>query len=155
MSDKQNDELGDDFSYIIRIANTDVDGLKTLAVALTSVKGVGIRTASIICGQAGHPASKLAGHLTVDEHEALRNIIESYAETTPNWMLNRQRDVETGDDYHLFGQDVKLTTADDIGRLRSTKAYRGVRHASGNKVRGQRGRSNGRTGLTLGVQRTK
>ncbi len=155
MSEKQDNELGDDFSYIIRIADTDVDGLKTLAVALTSVKGIGIRTASTICEQAGQSSSKLAGHLSVEEQETLRGVIESYAESTPNWMLNRQRDIETGDDYHLFGQDVKLTTDDDIGRLRSTKAYRGVRHASGNKVRGQRGRSNGRSGLTLGVQRSK
>ncbi len=38
-------ELGDDFSYILRMADTDMDGLKPLATALTSVKGVGNRTA--------------------------------------------------------------------------------------------------------------
>lgn len=155
MSKKQDSELGDDFSYIIRIADSDVDGLKTLAVALTSVRGIGIRTASTICAISGLSPKKLAGHLSAQEQKTLRGIIESYAGNTPNWMLNRQRDIETGDDYHLFGIDVKLTTNDDIGRLRATKAYRGVRHASGNKVRGQRGRSNGRSGLTLGVQRSK
>ena len=53
------------------------------------------------------------------------------------------------------GQEVKLTLEEDINRLRTMKCYRGVRHASGNKVRGQRGRSNGRGGLTLGVSRKK
>ena len=68
-------------------------------------------------------------------------------------MLNRQRDIETGDELHLFSMDVSMTQDDDIARLRSTKAYRGLRHAAGKRVRGQRTRSNGRTGLTLGVQR--
>ena len=70
-------------------------------------------------------------------------------------MLTRQRDLQTGDELHLTGQQVTLTLKDDIDRLRTMKCYRGVRHASGNKVRGQRGRSNGRGGLTLGVQRSK
>ena len=34
------EELGDDFSYIIRMADADVDGLKPLATALTSIKGI-------------------------------------------------------------------------------------------------------------------
>ena len=81
--------------------------------------------------------------------------IEGYNESVPLWMLNRQRDLETGDELHLTGQQVSLTLKDDVTRLRSIKCYRGVRHASGNKVRGQRGRSNGRGGLTLGVSRKK
>ena len=70
-------------------------------------------------------------------------------------MLNRQRDIETGDELHLFSVDVSMTQEDDIARLRATKAYRGLRHAARKRVRGQRTRSNGRTGLTLGVQRKK
>jgi small subunit ribosomal protein S13 len=70
-------------------------------------------------------------------------------------MLNRQRDIETGEEIHLTGQQVRFTLSDDINRLRTMKCYRGIRHASGNKVRGQRGRSNGRGGLTLGVSRKK
>jgi small subunit ribosomal protein S13 len=55
----------------------------------------------------------------------------------------------------VTGQQVRFTLKDDIDRLRTMKCYRGIRHASGNKVRGQRGRSNGRGGLTLGVSRKK
>lgn len=155
MAKNDSAELGDDFSYIIRLADTDVDGLKALGTALTSVKGIGTRTANLICHMAGTDSKKLAGHLSTEEQDALRAAIETYAEHAPLWMLNRQRDLESGDELHLVGQDLSLTTEDDIGRLRATKAYRGVRHASGNKVRGQRGRSNGRSGLTLGVQRSK
>ena len=96
-----------------------------------------------------------AGHHDTAQQEALREAIENYAQNVPLWMLNRQRDLESGDELHLSGQDLKLTHEDDISRLRSIKCYRGVRHAGGNKVRGQRGRSNGRGGLTLGVSRKK
>ena len=44
---------------------------------------------------------------------------------------------------------------EDINKLRSIKTYRGIRHANRQKVRGQRGRSNGRGGLTLGVKKKK
>ncbi|MDP6864603.1 MAG: 30S ribosomal protein S13 [Candidatus Poseidoniaceae archaeon] len=148
-------DLGDDFSYMLRMADTDIDGLKPLSTALTSVRGVGDRTAAQICRITGFDPIRKAGHLDVDQQEVLRLAIEEYAQNVPLWMLNRQRDIETGDELHLSGQDLKLTHADDITRLRGIKCYRGIRHAGGHKVRGQRGRSNGRFGLTLGVQRKK
>ena len=155
MARPKEEDLGDDFSYILRMADTDMDGQKTLATALTAVKGVGPRTAIQICKNTGFDPASLAGHLSAEEQESLRVAIEGYAETVPLWMLNRQRDIESGDELHLTGQQVSLTLEDDINRLRTMKCYRGVRHASGNKVRGQRGRSNGRGGLTLGVSRKK
>ena len=155
MAQSKTEDLGEDFSYILRMTDTDIAGLKPLATALTAVKGVGARTAIQICKNTGFDASSLAGHLSAEDQEKLRLSIEGYNESVPLWMLNRQRDLETGDELHLTGQQVKLTLKDDITRLRSIKCYRGVRHASGNKVRGQRGRSNGRGGLTLGVSKKK
>ena len=149
-------ELGDDFSYMLRMADTDIDGLKPLRTALTAVRGVGDRTAANICRITGFDPGMKAGHLDSAQQETLRETIESYAEQgVPLWMLNRQRDLESGDELHLSGQDLKLTHEDDISRLRRIKSYRGIRHAGGHKVRCQRGRSNGRFGLTLGVQRKK
>ena len=122
---------------------------------MTSVKGVGVRTALAICDIAGVDKNKLGGHLTDADQDKIREAIESYPTEVPLWMLNRQRDIETGDELHLFSVDVSMTQDDDIARLRATKAYRGLRHAARKRVRGQRTRSNGRTGLTLGVQRKK
>ena len=34
-------QLGDDFSYIIRIADSDIDGLKQVKQGLTSIRGIG------------------------------------------------------------------------------------------------------------------
>lgn len=155
MARPKEEELGEDFSYILRMADTDMDGLKPLASALTSIKGVGHRTAIQICKNTGFDPGQAAGFLTPEEQDRLRESIDSYAFGAPSWMLNRERDLESGDDLHLVGQQIKLTLQDDITRLRTIKCYRGVRHASGNKVRGQRGRSNGRGGLTLGVNRKK
>ena len=46
-------QLGDDFSYIIRIADSDIDGLKQVKQGLTSIKGIGERSADQICKIAG------------------------------------------------------------------------------------------------------
>ena len=146
-------ELGDDFNYIIRLADSDIDGLSRIGMGLTSVKGVGARTALAICEIAGVDKNMLGGHLDDSDLDKIRNAIEAYPTEVPLWMLNRQRDIETGDELHLFSMDVTMTQDDDIARLRATKAYRGLRHAARKRVRGQRTRSNGRSGLTLGVQR--
>ena len=148
-------ELGDDFNYILRLADSDIDGLSRIGMGLTSVKGVGARTALAICEIAGVDKEKLGGQLTDEEQQKIRDAIESYPTEVPLWMLKRQRDIETGDELHLFSMDVTMTQDDDIARLRATKAYRGLRHAARKRVRGQRTRSNGRSGLTLGVQRKK
>ena len=153
MAKNDESEHGDDFNYILRLADTDVDGLTPIGMGLTSVRGVGARTALAICDIADVEKSKMGGHLTDAEQERIRKAIEDYPTKVPLWMLNRQRDIESGDELHLFSQEVGMTQKDDIARLRSTKAYRGLRHAARKRVRGQRTRSNGRTGLTLGVQR--
>ena len=65
MARPKDEELGEDFSYILRMADTDMDGLKPLATALTSVKGVGHRTATQICKNTGFDAHQLAGFLSL------------------------------------------------------------------------------------------
>ena len=78
-------------------------------------------------------------------------MLTNLGETAPIWMVNRPHDWETGVDLHLFGPDVDLRLRDDLNRMKMIRCYRGIRHEQGQKVRGQRTRSNGRTGLTVGV----
>ena len=148
-------ELGDDFSYIVRIADTDIDGLKPITYGLTSVKGIGIRTSMMICKMSGIDGSRLGGHLSSEEQDVLRGAIDEYATKVPWWMVNRQRDLETNEDAHIIANEVSMTKDDDVSRLAEIKTFRGMRHRSGHKVRGQRLRSNGRRGSALGVQRKK
>ena len=148
-------ELGDDFSYILRMADSDIDGLRPIAIGLTSIKGIGMRTSQQICRLAGINGKTLGGHLSEEEQDSLRSAIDDYATTVPWWLVNRQRDLGTNEDAHIVAMEVKMTRDDDISRMAGIKAYRGMRHRSGHKVRGQRLRSNGRKGSSLGVEKKK
>ncbi|MEC7170326.1 MAG: 30S ribosomal protein S13, partial [Candidatus Thermoplasmatota archaeon] len=97
----------------------------------------------------------LSGHLGDEDQNKLRSAIDEFATKVPWWMVNRQRDLLTNEDAHLVSMDVRLTKDEDVARLAATKSYRGIRHRSGHKLRGQRLRSNGRRGATLGVERKK
>ena len=148
-------ELGDDFAYILRMADSDVDGLRPIEIGLTSIKGVGMRTSQQICRLAGINGKTLGGHLSEEEQDSLRSAIDDYATTVPWWLVNRQRDLGTNEDAHIVALEVKMTREDDISRMAGITAYRGMRHRSGHKVRGQRLRSNGRKGSSLGVEKKK
>jgi small subunit ribosomal protein S13 len=155
-ADKKPVEKKDEnFRYIVRIVNTDLDGNKSIVIALTSIKGVGIRTAEIIARMAGIPRSVKIGDLPEPKTDELEKLVNEYSEKVPHWIVNRQSDWSTGADMHLVGVDVELNRRDDINLMRMIRSYRGVRHELGQKVRGQRTRSNGRTGMTMGVIRKK
>ena len=62
-------QLGDDFRYILRLAMADVDGMKPIGLGLTSIDGVGQRTAIALCGLADIDAKKMGGLLSEKEIE--------------------------------------------------------------------------------------
>src|SRR3989442_5136386 len=68
-----------------------------------------------------------------------------------HWMVNRPKVWVYGLDLPAFGADVEIHRRDDINRMKMIRSYKGVRNETGQKVRGQSTRSNGRTGLTVGV----
>ena len=149
------EEKKDDFRYIVRIINTDIDGEKPTVVGLQSIKGVGKRVAEIIVRKAGVDRMEKIGAVDEAKVEEMANLISTYADYAPNWVINRQSDYETGEDLHVVGTELDIVLKDDINRLKMIRCYRGVRHDTGHKVRGQRTRSNGRKGLTLGVSKVK
>lgn len=143
------------FKHIVRIADTDLDGNRNVVHALTAIPGIGIRMARSIINLADIDTKKRLGYLTDEEIEKLRSIIEEKIEELPAWMLNRRFDPVTGQNLHLLSKDVQFAKMLDIERMIKIKCYRGVRHAKGKKVRGQRTRSTGRKGRTVGVIRKK
>lgn len=147
------DEENPDFKYIVRVANTDLDGKYQVIPAIAQVKGLGIRTAAIVAARAEVNAYQKIGDLSDEDVLKIQNAVEAFAESAPLWMLNRRKDIDTGEDGHIIGTDIDIKLRDDLNRLKKIRTYRGLRHESGQKVRGQRSKSNGRTGLTLGVQR--
>jgi small subunit ribosomal protein S13 len=132
-----------------------VDGNKPLVIGLQSVKGVGPRVADIIANRANVKRTEKVGNLDDAKVEELEKLILNYGEYVPAWAVNRQMDFETGEDMHIVGVDLDVRRKDDINMMKMIRCYKGVRHEDGQKVRGQRTRSNGRTGLTLGVMRQR
>ena len=149
MSDDSN------FKYIIRIANSDVSGEERLGNALTSIRGIGPRISNAIIQKLGLDPSKMAGKLNDKNIVDIEDTIMKLNEHIPDWLLNRKKDYDTGENIHSVSVDLKMTNDEDLNRMKKVKSYRGIRHASGHKVRGQRTYSNGRKGLALGVSRKK
>ena len=144
-----------DFKYIIRIANSDVSGEERLANALTSIRGIGPRISNAIVQKLKLNPNKLAGKLDDKNVVDIENAIMNLNDYVPDWLLNRQKDYDTGKDIHPVSVELKMTHDEDLNRMKKVKSYKGIRHASGHKVRGQRTYSNGRKGLALGVSRKK
>ena len=144
-----------DFKYIIRIANSDVSGEERLANALTSIRGIGPRISNAIVQKLKLDPNKLAGKLDDKNVVDIENAIMNLNDYVPDWLLNRQKDYDTGEDIHPVSVELKMTHDEDLNRMKKVKSYKGIRHASGHKVRGQRTYSNGRKGLALGVSKKR
>ena len=143
----------EEIRYFVRIGTTDLDGTKSVRVALTGIKGVGRHTSTVISRMAKVDEYAALGRLDEDSVNRLRTAVEQYITKIPPWMANRPKDVYTGETKHLFGADLNLTRDEDINLMRKIRCYRGIRHETGQKVRGQRTKSTGRTGTTVGVKR--
>ncbi len=139
------------FRYIVRIANTDLDGTRPTALALTGVRGVGLRVAEVACHLTNVSASEMIGNLPEPTVDGIEATLGQLTAKVPPWMVNHVHEPIAGDSPHYFGPDLDTRRRDDINQLKMIRSYRGVRHERGQKVRGQRTRSNGRTGMAAGV----
>lgn len=146
-------ERDDDFKYIVRLSNTDVDGEKNFIYGLTSIKGVGLHVATLIANQTGIDKNKKIGDLSDKEVENIQNAIDNIQNSAPAWMLNHRRDMETGENIHLTGSHIEMRLRDEINIMKKIRSYKGIRHERGLRARGQRTRANNRYGLTLGVSK--
>ncbi|MEM2889991.1 MAG: 30S ribosomal protein S13 [Candidatus Hadarchaeum sp.] len=143
-----------EFKHIVRMAGKDLSGEKKVQLALTDIKGVSFAYARAAALVAGIDPSMKLGDLTKDQVEQLESILKNPSQFGfPSWMLNRRKDYDTGKDIHLIGPDFDMAVRSDIGRERRIRSRRGIRHELGLPVRGQRTRTTGRKGLTVGVKR--
>jgi small subunit ribosomal protein S13 len=152
---KKGEDENPDFKFLVRISNTDIDGQMPLYLALAKVRGVGRRISIKIVDNLGFDRYKRIGDLTDEEVDRVQESINNIHDVLPHWMMNRQKDYDTGHDVHLIATEVQVARRDDINRFKKIRSYKGIRHERGHKVRGQRLKSNGRTGLVLGVSRKR
>jgi small subunit ribosomal protein S13 len=107
-----------------RIAGVDLPGQKRIDIALTSIYGIGRRTAAQIVAKSGvNPVAK-ANDLSADDVNAIRKIIDETC-------------VVEGDKRREVSMAIK--------RLTDLNTYRGIRHRKNLPVRGQRSKTNART----------
>jgi small subunit ribosomal protein S13 len=144
-----------DIKYFVRVRNTDLDGTRSVQIALTKIPGIGRITAQAISRLAKVNPLDIMGKLDDAGVDRLREVVDNYGPQVPRWMLNRPADPYTGEGKHLLSTDVLIAKEDDVNRMRKIRCYRGIRHETGQKVRGQRTKSTGRTGTTVGVKRKK
>jgi small subunit ribosomal protein S13 len=148
--------MSEGFKYIVRLFGQDVDGTVKVAYALAAVKGIGYNTAMAILHNLGIDRNRRLGELSESELKQIENYLkEKNIPNVPNWMYNRRKDYESGVDMHLVTNDLIFYVRNDIEREKKIKSWRGVRHSLGLKVRGQRTRTTGRTGMTVGVRKGK
>jgi len=143
-----------EFHHIMRIAGTDIDGTLKVNYALTKIKGIGIPLANAITRKANLNPQARIGFLNEIDRQKLEDVIANPTKYgIPQWMLNRQKDLETGKDTHQIGADLTLRIKTDVEGMKTLKSWRGYRHAYGLRARGQRTRTTGRTGKAMGVKK--
>ncbi len=146
-----------EFKHLVRIANTDLDGKKTIVYALKDIRGIGVPMANAICKLAGINTAQKTGDMSDADVKKLDDMVKNAEkQELPSWLLNRRHEPETGKDRHVINNDLVFTKDIDIKMLKKTKSYRGVRHSLGQPTRGQRTRSNFRAnkGKVMGVKTT-
>ena len=141
---------------LVRILGTDIDGSKTILTGMSKVRGIGNNLAQAIIRKLGFDPKAKLGTLEDSDLEKIENGINDPASLgIPDWMLNRRKDFETGKDLHLNTSDLKFAFKSDLDVLGEIKSYKGLRHARGLKVRGQRTKSTGRGQSAVGVVKKK
>jgi len=131
-------------------------GTQKVQYALTKIRGIGRRFSNLVCKKADIDLRKRAGELTQEQMAKIDDIITKPIEYgVPKWFLNRQRCIKDGTYSQLIANMVDTRLREDLERMKKARQHRGLRHYLGIKVRGQKTKSTGRTGKTLGVAKKK
>lgn len=108
-----------------RLLGVDIPNNKRVEFALQYIYGIGPARAKIICGECGIPESMRASELNEE-------------------LINKIMNVVAERQYKLEG-DLRREIIGNLKRISAIKSYRGLRHAKGLPVRGQRTSTNART----------
>lgn len=142
-------------SGIVRIGERDIDGHKKVGSALLGIKGIGHSVAHALPIITGIDANVMIGSLKEEDIAKLEDAVKNLPNTVPSHILNRRKDVVTGQNSHVTASNLILTRKEDIDFMKKIQCYKGVRHQMGQPVRGQRTRSSFRTGERMGVIKKK
>ncbi len=146
--------MSKEYKYIVRILGYDLDGSKRLPFALSRIKGVGTNLSNAIINSLNLNSATKVGELPDNLIEKIEDAVRDPLKYgIPSWLLNRRKELDSGRDQHLIGSDLDLKLRANIDMMKEIKSWRGIRHALGLKVRGQRTRTTGRKGRSVGVKK--
>ena len=136
---------GENFQFILRVLNTNINGKQKIMYAMTAIPGVGRRMANVLCKKAEVDLNKRAGQCTPEEIERIVAVLQNPRQLKiPDWMLNRNKDLKTGKTTQVYSQSLQNSLREDLENLKRMRAHRGLRHYWGLKVRGQHTGTTGR-----------
>ena len=138
---------------LVRIAATDIPITLSVYAGLTKIKGVSWSLSNAICHSLSLDRTRKISALSQEEIDRIMAFIKN--PKLPEWLLNRKKDIETGISKHVITTELDLQREFDIRRMRRIRSYKGVRHALGLPVRGQRTKAHFRKGRAVGVTRSK
>ena len=136
---------------LIRILSTDLPAEKTVYTALTRIKGISWSFSNALCHKLGIDRKKKILDLSEKEIEEITEFAKN--PEVPGFLLNRKKEIQSGETRHLITSDLDLRHEFDIKRLKKIKSYKGVRHIQGQPVRGQKTKAHFRKNKTVGVRR--
>ncbi len=146
------------FRGIVRIAGKDIRGHVPLNRALHHVRGIShslsIPVANVLSKELGISCDIQVGELDdakIEKIDAILFNLQNYA--LPKFLLNRRGDRADGVDKHVIMTDLLFSLREDLETEKKLYTWKGYRHSYGQKVRGQRTRNTGRTGMAVGVLR--
>ncbi|MCW3999986.1 MAG: 30S ribosomal protein S13 [Candidatus Bathyarchaeota archaeon] len=146
--------MSQEYRYIVRIMGTDVQGTMKTSYAVAQVKGLSSSLANAIIKKAGVNPDLRVGLITESDVSKIEDVIRDPAKySIPAWMFNRRKDSDTGKDMHLLSAELAYKIKTDIDGAKEIRSWRGYRHAYSLKVRGQRTKTTGRQGKSLGVKK--
>lgn len=145
---------GSSYKAVIRIAGVDLPGNIKVGYTLPRIRGVGRSFSNAVLRSVGVNPDAPTGQLADDEVSKIEDALRDPGKYgIPSWLFNRQKDPYTGKSTHVVGPDLLIQLRRDVETMMRLKSWKGVRHALGLKVRGQRTRTTGRLGQTVGVKR--
>ncbi len=151
-------EKSKDFRGIVRILGKDMKGEFPIAHGLSLIKGIGSNLARVfskaVFTATGIKPSFPVGELSDEQIKKVEEVLLNPSKNgVPSYLFNRRAEFESGETKHLFTNDLNFAVRQDIQRAKDIVSWKGWRMTLGQKVRGQRNRSTGRSGMAVGVQR--
>ena len=158
VSEKPSEEEKPNFRGIVRIAGKDIKGHVSLKHSLLNVRGLShtlsLSVSNVLSNKLGLSPDIPVGELSDDQIEKIDSVLfslENY--DIPYYLLNRNKNPFDGKSKHVIMNDLIFAVTQDIEKMKKHYSWKGYRHSYGQKVRGQKTRNTGRTGMAVGVLR--